>query len=265
MVTSETVQSVVAEIEAELNLQVKIEYQIVADGMAVLRTEAFTQPVYYRTLASTQLRLKLAPGFTIWADEWENKKSIILSRLQSLAGSTTRVFGRNTKVLRVHQPEADVFLDQNHLKGSAKGKYKLALQWKDKLVAVAVFSKGLTVERQGEQLESFQLIRHCNLLNHTVVGGLSKLIKHFIELVHPDDIMTYAESGLSDGDVFEKLGFKKVAHTDAIYLRWDTTKHKRVFATRLEKEQLRQEQLEEKYPFQLPGNQKYLLLLNKNK
>ena len=262
---SETVQSVVAEIEAELNQQVKIECQVLANGIAALKTEVFTQPVYYRTLASTDSSLALPPGFTIWADEWKIKKSIILSRLHSLSGSTTRVFGRNTKVLRIHQPEADVFLDQNHLKGSAKGKYKLALQWKGKLVAVAVFSKGLTVERQGQQLESFQLIRHCNLLNHTVVGGLSKLLKHFIELVKPDDIMTYAESGLSDGDVFEKLGFKKVDHTDVIYLRWDATKQQRVFATRLEREQSGKEELEKKYPFQLPGNQKYLLLLNKKK
>ena len=257
----EVIAQIVERIQDLLEHPLNVEVVELFEGVFELKSNLFSQPVYYRTLTSSQYQRDLSAGFTIWEDEWMLKTDIVLSRLLSLLGSTRRIYGRNTKVIQIHQPEADQFLNKNHLKGAAKGKLKLALTRKGQLAAVAVFSKGVSIDRGGEKFQSFELIRHCNALNTTVVGGLSKLIKHFIEIANPDDLMTYAESGLSDGEVFEKLGFKYVDHTDPINFKWDPASKKRVYASRSEREKWSVEELNTQFPFQIPGNQKYLLLL----
>jgi hypothetical protein len=63
-------------------------------------------------------------------------------------------------------------------------------------------------EGKGEQ--SGELIRFCNKLDYTVVGGLSKLLKHFITQYQVDDVMTYIDKDWSDGKSFIQLGFEVV-------------------------------------------------------
>jgi hypothetical protein len=60
------------------------------------------------------------------------------------------------------------------------------------------------------------LIRFCNASGLTVVGGLSKLLKHFINLTDAGDIMTYIDKDQSEGKAFLKLGFKILSETDPI-------------------------------------------------
>lgn len=38
---------------------------------------------------------------------------------------------------------------------------------------------------------------------------MGKLLKAFIEDVHPDDVMSYADASWSDGGVYRKLGFEE--------------------------------------------------------
>jgi hypothetical protein len=81
------------------------------------------------------------------------------------------------------------------------------------LVAVASFSGGKKIVRNGQACRSYELIRFANLLGCTVVGGFDKLLKKFIEENQPDDIMTYADRDWSDGRSYEKLGFERIAAT----------------------------------------------------
>lgn len=47
--------------------------------------------------------------------------------------------------------------------------------------------------------------------NYRVVGGSSKLLKHFCRQYNPDTIVSYSANAYSVGDVYEKLGFKCVS------------------------------------------------------
>ena len=40
-----------------------------------------------------------------------------------------------------------------------------------------------------------------------VMGGMGKILKYFIEQVHPEDIMTYVDASRSDGAAYKALGF----------------------------------------------------------
>jgi len=52
-------------------------------------------------------------------------------------------------------------------------------------------------------------LRFCNKLNYSVVGGASKLFKHFIKNNKPKNIISYSDNRYFDGSLYEKLGFIK--------------------------------------------------------
>jgi hypothetical protein len=144
----------------------------------------------------------------IWEDVWWNKKEIVLSRFDSLMGTTKRIHGRQTIVKRIDKKTADVFLNTHHLIGSANAKYKYGLFYKNILVAVASFSGGRTMTRSVKPYRSYEMISFANAMGVTVTGGLSKLLNAFSEEVRPDDIMTYIDRDWSDGSSYKRLGFK---------------------------------------------------------
>lgn len=146
----------------------------------------------------------------LWEDLWITKPDIVKSRIYSLFGLSHRIYARLTKVVKITKPELLTFLRQNHLNEPANGKFKYGLLFENQLVAVAVFSASCPVHRGNEVYKSHQLIRFCNKNGVTIVGGLSKLIKHFIKEQSPEDIMTYADLDWSDGKGYLKIGFKRI-------------------------------------------------------
>lgn len=146
----------------------------------------------------------------VWEDLWAIKSAIIKSRIYSLFGLSQRVFARKTRIIKLNKPESLAFLAKNHLNEPASGKFKYGLMLDDELIAVAVFSASCPVHRGKEVYRSHQLIRFCNKNGITVVGGLSKLIKHFIKEQSPEDIMTYADLDWSNGSGYAKIGFEKI-------------------------------------------------------
>ena len=47
----------------------------------------------------------------------------------------------------------------------------------------------------------------CNKRNVNVVGAASKLLKYFIKKYNPESIISYADRRISDGNLYEKIGF----------------------------------------------------------
>lgn len=59
-------------------------------------------------------------------------------------------------------------------------------------------------------ISKWELIRFCNKLHTTVIGGFSKLQKHFENnfLKPNEQIISYANLRYSNGNMYEKNGFK---------------------------------------------------------
>ncbi len=146
----------------------------------------------------------------IWEDQWATKKEIIKSRISSLFGKSKRVFARKTKIVKLNKIELLDFLKKNHSNEPANAKHKYGLIVDNDLVAVSAFSGSCPVHRDGVVYKSHQLIRFCNKNGTTVVGGLSKLIAHFIKIHNPEDIMSYADLDWSNGNSYTRLGFYKI-------------------------------------------------------
>ncbi|MGY0036862.1 hypothetical protein [Pedobacter sp. NJ-S-72] len=169
----------------------------------------------------------------LWEDIWYNKPAQILSRISSLLGGNQRIHGRKTSVVNITQPEADVFLKDNHLQGSAKARHRYALVLEGKFVAVATFSAKRKMTRKHADYTSVELIRFANADGFTVQGGLSKLIKHLIKNILPNDVMTYADLDWSYGKGYTKLGFELVAKVPPAEIWLDQTSNIRYFPHRL--------------------------------
>ena len=146
----------------------------------------------------------------LWEDQWVHQKSKVKSKIRSLLGLTQRIHARTTKIKKIDNSTLVQFLNQNHLNIAIKGKYKYGLYDKEELVAVMSFSKGRTMVRDGKEFASYELLRFCNKLNCTVVGGFSKLLRHFIKVHKPDDLMTYVDADWSNGKSLTTMGFDYV-------------------------------------------------------
>jgi len=144
----------------------------------------------------------------VWEDQWIYQGKKLESKLKSLLGTTERIHGRTTSITRLNNQNLINFLEDNHLNVAIKAKYKFGIIKEDELLAAMSFSSGREIERNGKIYNSYELLRFCNRLNITVVGGFSKLLNHFINMYQPDDIMTYVDADWSDGELYTKLGFE---------------------------------------------------------
>ena len=61
------------------------------------------------------------------------------------------------------------------------------------------------------------MLRFCNKLNTNIIGGASKLFKHFVENYKSKEITTYADRSISQGRLYETLGFKFIKKTEPNY------------------------------------------------
>jgi len=169
----------------------------------------------------------------LWEDRWICNRDQVMFRLKSLLGLNNRIYGRKTILRRVSRIEADTFFNINHLQGTAKARHLFGLVYKDEIVAVAGFSGTRLMPREGENYRSAELIRFACKGGVTVTGGLTKLIKHFMDELRPDDLMSYADRDWSVGKGYDSSGFVLNQTTDPTVIWLCRATLKRYFLQRL--------------------------------
>lgn len=97
------------------------------------------------------------------------------------------------------------------MQGIANAKINLGLFYKGRLCAVMTFGKP-----RFDKKHSWELVRYCTLFNFNIVGGASKLLKHFRD-EHEGNIITYADRRWSDGNLYRKLGFIELKPSEPGY------------------------------------------------
>ena len=155
----------------------------------------------------------------IFEDEWENKQNIIKSMLSNILGKTTnRLYARNCVVKVVDKNVKSNFLEKNHIQGNVNSEINLGLYYNDKLVSLMSFGKlrvnlGSKTHKDGE----YELLRFCNIINTTIIGGASKLFKYFIKNYKPILIKSYCDKRWSTGRLYEILGFEFLHESEPNY------------------------------------------------
>jgi DNA-directed RNA polymerase subunit RPC12/RpoP/very-short-patch-repair endonuclease len=148
--------------------------------------------------------------FNVWKDDWLYKTDIIKSMLLNNNGKTPfKIYARKCKVgiIEDNRVVRD-FLNKNHLQGYVGSKIKLGLFYKGELVSLMTFGNLRRSTGLKSKPGSYELIRFCNKLNMSVVGGASKLLNYFINNNRFTEIISYANLDHSNGNLYEKIGFK---------------------------------------------------------
>jgi hypothetical protein len=73
------------------------------------------------------------------------------------------------------------------------------------------------VLNKNGNLNEYELVRFCNKLNTTVIGGASKLFKTFLEEQKPNTVLSYCDLSWGTGQLYENLGFKYDGDTKPNY------------------------------------------------
>lgn len=155
----------------------------------------------------------------IWEDHWKFKNSIIKSMiLNKLKNNNRKIFARKCKIEEIKDTRiVTKFLNDNHIQGSVGSSIKLGLYYNDELVSLMNFGKKRKNMNSKNIKNEFELLRFCNKLNTSVIGGASKLFKYFIRNYKFIKITTYADRSYSKGELYNKLGFKFIHKTQPNY------------------------------------------------
>ncbi len=151
----------------------------------------------------------------VWSNDWANKQPIVKSIILSKLGQTTKLMARKCNIIMAKSEDAKPFYDANHLKGYRAAKYHVGLEYNGELVMCMSFSR--------HKKHEWELIRMATKLDTTVVGGMSKIMAHFLKLSEAGTIMSYVDRDISNGKSYEAVGFELVGITGPSYWYVDTT------------------------------------------
>ena len=153
----------------------------------------------------------------IYEDDWMYKQDIVKSRIMNHIGHSERIYARKCIIKEVDYKTSRDFLIDNHLQGSSISKIRCGLYYNGVLVSLMTFGGLRKNLGQTSKDDYYELLRFCNKLNTTVVGGASKLFKYFSRTYNPIRVISYADRSWSKGVLYEKLGFKLMHKTKPNY------------------------------------------------
>ena len=169
----------------------------------------------------------------IFEDEWLFKKEIVKSRLLNLIGKTpNKIYARKCEIREVSSQDSTKFLDENHIQGKVGSNIKIGLYYNNELVSLMNFSKPRINIGGSKEDGIYELVRFSNKLNTFVIGGASKLLKHFEKTHKPKEIISYADRRWSEGNLYHKLGFDFIHFSEPNYFYVNNNKRENRFKYR---------------------------------
>ena len=163
--------------------------------------------------------------FHIFGSEWTYSREIIVSMLRNLLGKNiNKVYARQCQVKEVSAADCATFLNANHRQGNTNSPIRLGLFYNDELVSVMTFGKmRQSIGTDASDLsDCWELVRFCNKLNTSVVGGASKLFTYFVKQYQPSRIRSFSDRAHTRGNLYKQLGFTEVRKSDPGYVWVDS-------------------------------------------
>jgi len=154
----------------------------------------------------------------IWEDDWIFKKEIIKSLIKNKIGLSDKIYARDCQIEIINDnSEVRDFLIKNHLQGFVGSRFKIGLKYQGELVSLMTFgSLRKSLNSKGGS-NDWELLRFCNKIGISVIGGASRLLKNFISEKLPKSIISYSDSSRSNGKMYETLGFTFLSNTQPNY------------------------------------------------
>lgn len=141
----------------------------------------------------------------IYEWEWLRYPEKIKQLLNIALGRMNKIYARQCEVRVIDNNIAHSFNEKTHLQGHRNAQVTYGLYYRDELVQLMSFSK-TRYNRNLKGENEWEIIRGCPGSNNIVVGGVSKLFKHFIEDYKPAKVFSYCDFNKFDGKSYIALG-----------------------------------------------------------
>ena len=162
-----------------------------------------------------------------WADERKQNvlKNIILGALGMLP---ERYYARKTTCKHYVQgcerwAELNKFFAENNIQGNRGGSHVFTLEDSNGRILMA-YKFGRPSGGKAKKLYEYEMVRGASAPGVQVIGGASKLWKHFVDTLHPNSVVYYIDYNYFDGKSVEKLGGKFVISQPGVKNYWIETK-----------------------------------------
>lgn len=152
----------------------------------------------------------------IFEDDFDYKLPIVRSIVMNILKTSGRVYARKTIIKKIiDKNSVKNFLNENHLQGFVNTNINYGLYYKDELVSLMTFMKSRKVLKSNDG--EYELVRFCNKVGLSIVGGASKLFKMFIKEYDPKSVLSYCDISWANGALYKKLGFKLIGVSNPNY------------------------------------------------
>jgi hypothetical protein len=151
----------------------------------------------------------------IWEHEWldPQMQAKLKTLLKIATGNVeTKIYARQCELKQISNQQAKILNEANHLQGHRNAQVTYGLFYKKELVQLMSFSKA-KYNKNLKTDSAWEIIRGCPGSNNIVIGGVSRLLKHFIADYKPEEIFSYCDFNKFDGGSYEKAGMKFIGYT----------------------------------------------------
>ena len=184
---------------------------------------------YYHFEKYHYFRDKGIQVYFIYEDDWKHKCDIIKSIIKNKLKTTKRrIHARKCQIKEIDNNTCKYFLNNNHIQGWCVSKFRYGLFLNTELVAVLTLGKKRINLGQKDEEGTFEILRFCNQVDTSVIGGFSKLLKHFLQYNSARKIITYADCSLSNGALYVKNGFSFISFTEPNYFYFSKKENKKI-------------------------------------
>lgn len=164
---------------------------------------------YYHLEKTKKLKEKGIRLIHINESEWFCNNVKIKGFILGVLGKLEkRVFARKCEVRDLDSKTFRQFLEENHLGTPINASTRLGLFTSDnELVSV------IGIGKSRYKKDEYEIYRFCNKLGYSVIGGLSKLVKHS----GFNDLVSYVDVSKFDGHGYLSSGFELIGETEPNY------------------------------------------------
>lgn len=155
---------------------------------------------------------------SIWEDQLMNRPDVVRSVIASKLGIyDTRIYARKCEIRKVDGSVGNKFLNDNHLQGGVPSGVHYGAYYGGDLVGVMVFNHRSKVSGGKNHHGDWELVRFCTSKGINVIGLASKMMNAFVKEYSPEKIISFSSNDISDGGLYEKLGFEESSITPAYW------------------------------------------------
>lgn len=143
----------------------------------------------------------------IFEDEWDEKKNIVKSNLLKIIGCVENVVNSNECTIKeIDLKTANLFLNNNDLKGQCRSNINIGLYYNDELVSV--MSLSYTHYFNNDFKNDYIIKRCCDKTNTLVINSKELMLNYFENTYKPKNIVIFVDRRWFIKNDYKYNGFK---------------------------------------------------------